>query len=69
MMIQARKLNFEGEYGPHGNNDDLTGNSFISTGLGTLDEDGQLIEEDTRLAVRALVRAIEIVCKHAELDE
>jgi len=46
-----------------------TGNSFISPGLGTLDEDGELIEEDTRLAVRALVRAIEIVCKHAGFVE
>lgn len=46
-----------------------TGNSFVSPGLGTLDEDGALIEEDTRLAVRALVRAIEIVCKYAGLDE
>ena len=46
-----------------------TENSFLSPGLGTLDEDGALKEEDTRLAVRALVRAIEIVCKHAGLDE
>lgn len=46
-----------------------TGNSFISPGLGTLDEDGELIEEDTRLAVRALVRALEIVCKYAGLTE
>lgn len=46
-----------------------TGNSFISPGLGTLDEDGALIEEDTRLAARALVRAIEIFCKHAGPEE
>lgn len=44
-----------------------SGNSFISPGMGTVDEEGELIEEDTRLAVRALVRAKEIVCKHAGL--
>ena len=44
-----------------------SGNSFISPGMGTVDEEGELIEEDTRLAVRALVRATEIVCKHAGL--
>jgi hypothetical protein len=46
-----------------------SGNGFISPGMGTVDENGELIEEDTRLAVRALVRVIEIVCKYAGLTE
>lgn len=41
------------------------GNILISPGLGTTDEDGQIIEERARLAVRALVRLIQIVCKYA----
>ncbi|KJS85296.1 MAG: hypothetical protein JM58_08950 [Peptococcaceae bacterium BICA1-8] len=40
-------------------------NIYISPGLGTCDEDGQLIPEKTRYAVKALVKLIEIVCKHA----
>lgn len=43
------------------------GNIFISPGLGTTDENGQIIDEKMRLAVRALVRLIEIVCKYAGL--
>ena len=41
------------------------GNISITPGLGTTDEDGNLLEEPLRLAVRGLVRLIEIVCKHA----
>lgn len=40
-------------------------NIYISPGLGTTDAQGQLIEERARMAVRALVRLIEIVCKYA----
>ncbi|MGI5840003.1 MAG: hypothetical protein ACOX8W_10125 [bacterium] len=40
-------------------------NIFISPGLGTTDEDGQIVEEKAKLAVRGLVRAIEIVSRHA----
>jgi len=40
-------------------------NIYISPGLATTDENGQLIEERARLAVRALVRLIQIVCKFA----
>ncbi|MTI94817.1 MAG: hypothetical protein FH749_04925 [Firmicutes bacterium] len=40
-------------------------NIYISPGLGTTDDNGQLIEEKARLAVRALVRLIQIVCKYA----
>lgn len=43
------------------------GNMVIAPGLGTLDEDGELKEEPASLAVIALVRATEIVCKHAGL--
>ncbi|GAW92279.1 hypothetical protein [Calderihabitans maritimus] len=40
-------------------------NIFISPGLGTTDDDGQLIEERARYAVKALVKLIEITCKYA----
>ncbi len=46
-----------------------SGNMFLGPGMGTLDENGDLMEEPTRLAVRGLVRATEIVCKHAGLGE
>lgn len=46
-----------------------SGNAFLGPGMGTLDENAELMEEPTRLAVRALVRAMEIVCKHAGLSE
>ena len=45
-----------------------SGNMFLGPGMGTLDEDGDLMEEPTRLAVRGLVRATEIVCKYAGLQ-
>lgn len=40
-------------------------NVFISPGLGTTDEDGQIIEEKAKMAVRGLVRAMEIVSQYA----
>jgi hypothetical protein len=40
------------------------GNVRMSPGLGTLDEDGQLMEEPARYAVRTLVRFIELMCEH-----
>lgn len=42
-----------------------SGNMFLTPGLGTLDEDGQLIEERARLSAQALVRSMEIVCDAA----
>lgn len=41
------------------------GNIYISTGLGTCDSKGQLIEANMRYAVKALVRLIEITCGYA----
>ncbi|MFZ5634761.1 MAG: hypothetical protein ACOY40_18200 [Bacillota bacterium] len=41
------------------------GNIYISPGLGTADEEGRLLEKETRYAVQALVRLIEITCKYA----
>ena len=41
------------------------GNIFISTGLGTTDPDGNLIEDVARCGVKALVALIEITCKYA----
>ncbi|MFC2053552.1 hypothetical protein ACFLV7_04530 [Chloroflexota bacterium] len=43
------------------------GNMLITPGLGTLDEDGESVEEPASLAAKALVSATEIVCKHAGL--
>ncbi|MBI4551666.1 MAG: hypothetical protein HY710_05320 [Candidatus Latescibacteria bacterium] len=43
------------------------GKMFLGPGLGTLDEDGNLIEEYARLGAKTLVKAVEIVCKHAGL--
>ncbi len=41
------------------------GNIYISPGLGTCDPDGRLLEQETRWAVQALVRLIEITCRYA----
>ena len=41
------------------------GNIFISPGLGTTDNDGNLMEERARWAVQGMVRLIEITCKYA----
>jgi hypothetical protein len=43
------------------------GNILIAPGHGTIDDDGSLFEERMRAGVRGLVKAIEIVCKHAGL--
>ncbi|MFC1798709.1 hypothetical protein ACFLZL_02765 [Thermodesulfobacteriota bacterium] len=40
-------------------------NMTINPGHGTTDENGQLLEKETRYAVKALVRAVEILCKYA----
>lgn len=42
-------------------------NIFFSPGLGTLDEEGNIIEDKMRKAVRATVILLEIVSKHAGL--
>ena len=42
-----------------------SGNIWVTPGLGTLDEDGELIEDRARLAVKALVAALDIVCRYA----
>lgn len=43
------------------------GNIYISPGLGTTDEEGRLLERETRYAIQGMVRLIEIVCKYAGL--
>ncbi|WP_366924767.1 hypothetical protein MFMK1_001762 [Metallumcola ferriviriculae] len=43
------------------------GNIYISTGLGTTDEDGNLIEDVARYGVKAQVKLIEIICHYAGL--
>jgi hypothetical protein len=44
-------------------------NIFISPGLGTTDNKGQIIEDRTRMVIRGLVKLIEIVCEHAGIYE
>jgi len=43
------------------------GNILLGPWQGTTDEEGQLIEEKTRLSISAVVRATEIVCKYANI--
>lgn len=45
------------------------GKMFLGPGLGTLDEDGNLIEEYAVLGAQTLVRAVEIVCRYAGLED
>jgi len=41
------------------------GNIYISTGLGTTDDQGQLLENETRWCLKSIVKLIEIVCGYA----
>ena len=41
------------------------GNIFISPGMGTSDEDGNLLEKPMRYMVKALARSMEIIGKHS----
>lgn len=45
------------------------GNMLLNPGLGLLDDDGQLLPDRARLAARALVESINIVCRHAGIDD
>jgi len=45
------------------------GNIFVSPGLGTTDNDGHLIEERARWAVKGMVKLIEITCKYVRIIE
>ena len=42
-------------------------NIYISLGLGTIDKNGDILEDKMRLAIRGLVKLIEIVAKYAGL--
>ncbi len=42
---------------------------FLGPGLGTLDENGDLNEDYARMAIKALVKSLEIVCKYAGLED
>lgn len=46
-----------------------SGNMFLGPGLGTLDSKGELNAEYARLAAKALVKSVEIVCEHAGIGE
>ena len=43
------------------------GNIYISTSLGTTDEDGNLLEKEMRTAVKCQVKLMEIIMEHAGL--
>lgn len=43
------------------------GNIYISNGIGNLDEDGRLIEQPTRLSVKAAMKSVEVICRYAGL--
>jgi hypothetical protein len=43
------------------------GTILLTPGMGDTDENGNFVEENMRLSIRALVRSIEILCKHAGL--
>ncbi|MFW9856562.1 MAG: hypothetical protein ACFFFG_16035 [Candidatus Thorarchaeota archaeon] len=45
-----------------------SGNMFLTPGLGTLDEEGDLVKERASLAIQALVKSVEITCKYAGLN-
>ncbi len=45
------------------------GSMLLNPGLGLLNRDGELIEERAELAASVLVKATEIVCKHAGLGD
>ena len=42
-------------------------NIFISNGIGNIDEEGGLIEAPTRLSVKAMFKAIEIISRYSGL--
>ena len=46
-----------------------SGKMFLGPGMGTLDADGNLIEEYAVLGAKTLVKALEIVCKYAGLGD
>lgn len=46
-----------------------SGNMFLVPGLGTLDEEGELIKENAKLAIQALVKSVEITCKYSGLTD
>jgi len=46
-----------------------SGKMFLGPGMGTLDAEGHLIEEYATLGVKTLVKAVEIVCKYAGLED
>lgn len=44
-----------------------SGKIFLGPGLGTLDQDGCLVEDAARIAAKCLVKSVEIVCRHSGL--
>ncbi|MFX1283078.1 MAG: hypothetical protein ACFFB5_05450 [Promethearchaeota archaeon] len=46
-----------------------SGNIFLTPGLGTLDEEGDLIKENAIIIAKSLLKSIEITCKYADLTD
>ena len=46
-----------------------SGKVFMGPGLGTLDQEGNLMEENAVLGVKTLVKAIEIVCRYSGVED
>ena len=46
-----------------------SGKVFMGPGLGTLDQEGNLIEENAVLGVKTLVKAMEIVCRYSGVED
>jgi hypothetical protein len=44
-------------------------NIFVSNGIGNLDEEGRLLETPTRLSLRAMFKAIEIIARYAGIAD
>lgn len=44
-------------------------NIFISNGVGNINEEGQLIEAPTRMAVKSMFKSVEIICRYAKVLE
>ncbi len=46
-----------------------SGKVFMGPGLGTLDQEGNLIEENAVLGAKTLVKALEIVCRYSGVGD
>jgi hypothetical protein len=40
-------------------------NLYVSNGIGNIDEDGRLVEKQTRFSIKAMFKSFEIICRYA----